>query len=307
MSARHRFAARRLFAEQLESRNLMAAVVTLDANHVLHVDGTSGNDTLTIESTIIPGRLGATLPTSGIHATVKDSITGNVLAQGTFKTADVDSIFARGLAGDDSITNSTAKPSTMYGGQGSDTLNGGSGDDDLFAADDAAGEDTAGNTLFGNGGNDILEGSSRGDTLNGGDGNDLLDGWGGNDTLHGGAGNDTLDGFYGDDQMFGEGGDDEIYGDEDNDTIFGGSGNDTLFGGGGDDYLEGGSGTDELAGEAGWDEMWGDGKNSINSQTKDTLYFDLLDSMDGNWGSALYWISPRVIEGSFKGYAVYTG
>ncbi|HGS5303297.1 TPA: Ig-like domain-containing protein [Vibrio cholerae] len=68
--------------------------------------------------------------------------------------------------------------------------------------------------------------NDKGDTLIGGAGNDILFGQGGNDTLNGGTGNDTL------------------YGGNGNDTLIGGDGNDILIGGLGNDILTGGSGED---------------------------------------------------------------
>jgi hypothetical protein len=97
-------------------------------------------------------------------------------------------------------------PSTVTGGAGDDTLNGGAGDD----------------TVTGGGGND---------TLNGGAGNDTVTGGGGNDTLNGGAGNDTVNGG-GNNTVTGGGGGGG------NDTVTGGGGNDTVIGGGENDDLD---------------------------------------------------------------------
>jgi hypothetical protein len=97
-------------------------------------------------------------------------------------------------------------PSTVTGGAGDDTLNGGAGDD----------------TVTGGGGND---------TLNGGAGNDTVTGGGGNDTLNGGAGNDTVNGG-GNNTVTGGGGGGG------NDTVTSGGGNDTVTGGGENDDLD---------------------------------------------------------------------
>jgi Ca2+-binding RTX toxin-like protein len=75
------------------------------------------------------------------------------------------------------------------------------------------------NTLFGNGGNDELDGEDGDDRLFGDAGRDELDGGKGNDLLVGGADDDQLDG---------------------------GKGNDTLIGGAGRDKLTGGDGADQF-------------------------------------------------------------
>jgi serralysin len=55
---------------------------------------------------------------------------------------------------------------------------------------------SAASLVYGNGGNDTLDGGAGADTLYGGDGNDSLNGQGGSDTLIGDAGDDTfVDGF----------------------------------------------------------------------------------------------------------------
>ena len=65
-------------------------------------------------------------------------------------------------------------------------------------------------TIYGEGGNDHLEGGNGADLLDGGSGNDKLHGGKGNDTLLGGTGNDRFMGYQG------------------NDVLVGGDGNDTL-------------------------------------------------------------------------------
>ena len=75
---------------------------------------------------------------------------------------------------------------------GDDTLAGGQGSD----------------TLFGGSGDDRLEGGQGDDTLAGGSGDDRLEGGQGDDTLAGGAGDDRLEGGQGDDTLVGGKGDD---------------------------------------------------------------------------------------------------
>jgi Ca2+-binding RTX toxin-like protein len=66
------------------------------------------------------------------------------------------------------------------------------------------------------------------------------------DTIVGVGGNDILDGRYGDDSISGAGGDDRLIGGEGNDTLDGGEGNDTLVFTAGDDTAAGGEGIDRL-------------------------------------------------------------
>jgi serralysin len=145
--------------------------------------------------------------------------------------------------------------------------------------------------LYGNQGNDTLDGGDGNDYLTGDAGNDLLLGGAGNDTLFGGLGNDTLDGGAGTDavtyatsfttgvtvnfgagtatgnqgtdtilnveNVFGSLGDDLLIGDAGANLIVGDLGNDTLVGGLGDDDLQGSEGSDILEGDAGNDILIG--------------------------------------------------
>ena len=77
-----------------------------------------------------------------------------------------------------------------------DSINGGSGDDTIYAGegDDTANGESGNDKLYGQDGNDILTDNSGNDLLDGGAGNDTLTDNSGNDTLIGGTGNDTLTG-----------------------------------------------------------------------------------------------------------------
>jgi Ca2+-binding RTX toxin-like protein len=123
-----------------------------------------------------------------------DVLTGGALA---------DTIY--GLGGDDVISGK-AGLDTAFGGDGNDTLyaeiaDGGAGDDIIRSVDTAHGGD--GNDsiialaaqsadLFGEDGNDYLEGGDVNDRIDGGAGNDVLRGGVGRDTTTGGAGADTF-------------------------------------------------------------------------------------------------------------------
>jgi Ca2+-binding RTX toxin-like protein len=126
-----------------------------------------------------------------------------------------------GSAYDDFI-NVVANNSTIYGGDGNDSL-------------DTSGDGVA---MFGEAGDDSMSGSEDVDALDGGDGADELVGWSQNDQLLGGGGDDVLDGGDGDD------------------TLVGSDGNDTLLGGGGADSLDGGDGVDAISYETSYAGIW---------------------------------------------------
>src|SRR4051812_39871477 len=104
----------------------------------------------------------------------------------------------------------------------------GQGGNDILNLNEASGALPAA-SLFGGDGNDTMTGGSGNDMLFGQDGNDTLLGKGGNDFLFGGTGNDTLTGGDGDDQIFGEAGNDRMIWNpgDDNDLFEGGAGDDT--------------------------------------------------------------------------------
>ncbi len=119
--------------EQLEGRDCPAVNFF---NGILTLTGTSGADTLVVNQS------------------------GNTLvAEGqTFNAALVNRVVITGLGGNDVIRNNTAKPSTLYGGMGNDTVVGGTVNDVLFG-----GQGT--DTLNGRGGIDRVVGGSGTDTL----------------------------------------------------------------------------------------------------------------------------------------------
>ncbi len=104
----------------------------------------------------------------------------------------------------------------------------GLGGNDVITLNEANGALPRAN-LFGGNGNDTLTGGSGGDLLFGQTDNDTLLGKGGTDFLFGGNGNDVLTGGDGDDQMFGESGNDRMIWNpgDDSDLMEGGSGSDT--------------------------------------------------------------------------------
>ena len=83
-------------------------------------------------------------------------------------------------------------------------------------------------TLIGGAGDDTLDGGDQKDVLEGGAGDDLLKGGRQNDTLDGGAGDDILAGGQGKDTLVGGEGDDILSGGRGDDTLTGGAGADTF-------------------------------------------------------------------------------
>ena len=128
---------------------------------------------------------------------------------------------------------------------------------------------SAGDTITGGTGDDVLYGLGGDDDINGGDGNDLIEGGLGADILDGGAGIDTVSystSSVGVTVNLGNnttsGGDatgdtianfENITGSVFNDNLFGGAANNILMGGDGDDFLIGHGGADTVLGGNGND------------------------------------------------------
>ena len=118
----------------------------------------------------------------------------------------------------------------------------------------------------------VNAGTPFADTIYGNSGNNVIDGLGGDDYISGGDGNDILYGSAGNDTLLGDNGFDTLFGGADNDTLYSGagggklqgdSGNDTLTGGVDVDYLSGGADNDMLFGDSGNDQLSGDAGNDI--------------------------------------------
>lgn len=197
-----------------------------------------------------------------------------------------------GLGGNDRLWGDGVYANGTIYSLGNDTLDGGTGNDEIKGDVHDPG--------YGIGGNDLLFGGAGDDSLYGGAGNDTLDGDGlttdvavdtrddgaidvseaaptvatHDDRLDGGAGNDVLYGdasvvaagataiATGDDVLRGGTGDDLIFGDFDVDGT--GLGASVLRFEGGDDTIDGGDGDDEAHGGAGNDSMdGGDGRDLL--------------------------------------------
>ena len=100
-------------------------------------------------------------------------------------------------------------------------------------------------TIYGEKGDNNLQGWSGNDLIFGGLGDDLIFGQDGNDELQGGLGDDNLQGGDGADLMAGQDGNDRLFGQNGNDQLQGGAGLDIFKGGSGNDTLYGGSGIDQ--------------------------------------------------------------
>jgi Ca2+-binding RTX toxin-like protein len=151
-----------------------AATTATFSNGTLTVSGDSADNSIVI-SRDAAGRI---LVNGGAVAVVG----------GTPTVANTALISAAGLAGNDQIALSEANgalpAARLSGGDGNDTLTGGSGADQLFGQ---PGNDT----LLGKGANDLLFGGSGNDTLTGGDADDQVFGQGGNDRMIWNPGDDT--------------------------------------------------------------------------------------------------------------------
>lgn len=175
-------------------------------------------------------------------------------------------------------------------GIGDIDLSGTSDNDVLWgnAGDNRINGEDSGDKIKGNDGNDHLSGSNGYDYIWGGEGADQIWGGKGTDTLKGGKGDDTVKGGSDNDKLYGEAGADALYGETGRDKLYGQDGNDKMWGGedadlmkgdNGNDTLKGGNGVDEVHGGSGADKLYG-------NQNADKLYggsgADRLDGGDGN-------------------------
>jgi len=183
----------------------------------------------------------------------------------------------------------------------------GSEHDDTLIGFDSEGTtpaDTYTNELFGNGGEDHIEGRDGNDLLDGGADDDTILGGGGDDTIYGGSGNDTITDSDGSDTVYGGDGDDVIDtsgsdpqpdlgypglypadtdpnddidyvdGGAGNDTITTGDDADTIFGGTGDDTIDGGLDADTIDGGDGNDTIiGGEGSDIIDGGAGDDVIY----------------------------------
>ena len=232
----------------------------------LHVHGTGAADHVIVER---------------VRGNVFVNVNGDVRK---FAAADVRYLSINGLGGDDDVDNNTDIPAHIHGGDGADTVWGGTandtirgegGNDVLHGGDgaDAAFGGTGDDVLRGGDGNDALEGDAGEDVLLGGSGDDVVRGGRAIDVMHGDAGNDVLEGGVAGGHFVGGDGNDTLRGGDDEDYFEGGAGNDHVFGGDGADALYAQRGDDQLVGGGGADRFYGeDGNDSLDGGDGDDYF-----------------------------------
>jgi Ca2+-binding RTX toxin-like protein len=171
-------------------------------------------------------------------------------------TANVVGLKFNGNGGNDIFYNNTSLFSTINGGSGDDQLFGGS------AGDTINGDDGA-DTIYGGGGIDAIYGGNGADYLQGDAASDFIDGGAGADTILDSEGNNTVNGGTDADFIQTGAGLDTINGDDGDDTIGAGAGNNVVHGGNGADLIYGGANNDTLFGDAGFDQIWGSYGNDL--------------------------------------------
>ena len=196
---------------------------------------------------------------------------------------------------------------TVRGVSTSNTINGGAGNDTVYAIGSGA------NTVNGKGGNDTLVGGSGTSHLDGGAGADVLNGWFGtsfatykdaptgvtvnllNPSLNTGdaAGDSYLhlyrvEGSTHADTLTADNNADYLYGLAGNDSLIGGSGADHLFGGAGTDVLTGGTGKDFFAFTALTDSTLAAPDLITDFATGDKIALNTLDADTGTAGNQAF-------------------
>jgi Ca2+-binding RTX toxin-like protein len=151
------------------------------------------------------------------------------------------------------------------------------------AADQLTAAATAGSTLIGNGGDDILNGGTGADTLDGGAGADRMDGKAGVDTVTYASAPAAVTVTLNDGNANDGGVQDTSGANRDRtiatENVVGGPGDDELTGDGGNNRLDGGPGDDELRGLLGADQLIGGDGADLASFSDRTGPVDL--SLDG--------------------------
>lgn len=268
---------RSLQVETLENRKLMTIGCTLDAAGTLNIRGDNTADKVTVYQ-------------SGLNTRVQGISSTGVISSFNMGTA-VKAIDIRTFGGNDVVTNNTNLMAAIYGGDGNDTLNGGSNVDVIYGenGDDTINGNAGSDYIYGGGGHDVIRGGAgndyiqgddsatdslsvaaeqaltynNNDVIYGGAGQDQIFGQLGRDWIYGGGGTDNIDGGRGDDVLYGDDGLNSYYVTEDGqyasgDVLKGNDGNDTLYGGYGEDAMYGGNGNDTFFGGENNDKLYGE-------------------------------------------------
>jgi Ca2+-binding RTX toxin-like protein len=288
--------------------------------------GGPGNDTINGG-----GQPGDVLVESGdVNMTLTNAaLTGGL---GTDTLAGLAAVRLTGGPGNNQLNASafTAGPTTLSGGPGLDTLQGGSQADTLTGGpgnDTIGGGGSAGDRLLETADANMtltdgaLAGPATGTdslanvelaTLNGGPGANVLNtaGFTGAATLNGDDGGDTLTGGGATDSLNGDGG---------GDTLTGGAGADGLNGGGNDDVLDGGADNDVIHGDAGVNRVIGTGDTnwtlsdtSLTGNSNDTLLGIQRATLTGGPGdnalnASAFTLGPVVLNGGGGGDFLFGG
>lgn len=264
--------------ETLESRQMLSASITLMGGKIT-IMGDAADNVIAVQQ-VSPFNF----------VIFCDGTTTNINT-----TAFIRQIVVYGDLGDDSIAMfpSVNRLTTLYGGEGNDTMLGGLGED-LFSG--GPGFDTVtyeireenlrlsldninndGAAVFGEQDNILADVEH----LRGGFGNDLI--IGSNAAIQPATNfelplDNKLEGLDGNDVIFGLGGNDFIDGGNGHDILYGGDGNDTLFGGDGRDTMNGEAGNDVLYAN---DPTFPDVDNVNGGEDNDTAYVDTVDIIGG--------------------------
>lgn len=144
----------------------------------------------------------------------------------------------------------TVNADKLLGGEGFNFLDGGTGDDILYAVDDVQKADAvvSGTSPFARGWHSVLLGQ---------DGQDMMYGTAGADSMRGGAGSDYLGAGAGQNWVYGGQGSDALIDGAEASTLLGGTGDDVVDAGAGNDWVEGGVGDDQIYAREGQDTVWG--------------------------------------------------
>ncbi|MGH2905629.1 MAG: S8 family serine peptidase [Solirubrobacterales bacterium] len=285
------------------SRDLRYTSGTGLANNVTISDTSTEIDLVDPSANIIPGN--GCYVINSTHArclktSVKRIVVSTLDGNDTIATTSATPTKIDPGAGTDTVTGGPASDEVlsstgadaMTGGGGTDTINyaattsgvtitlDGTANDGATSEGDNVGADFE--TILGGSGNDTLTGGSNAVTINGSAGNDTLTGGGGNDTIFDGAGADTVNGGNGNDTFAPTPSD---------------SGSDSWNGGGGIDTANFGMSVANTSVNVSLDDVANDTLNGV----ADNYHSDIENMIGGDGGDVLTGSSAaNVISGGFN-------